>query len=491
MILLSKQEKDTAMKLTKIIATISDKHCEPEFIKELYDAGMNIVRMNSAHLNREGFEKIVRNVRLVSPYIALMMDTKGPEIRTTVNTSDGDPIQFSDGDKILISGNPDMETTQDHMYVNYRGIAGDVKEGDHILIDDGTMDFVVEQVKDGLIHARAMNSGVLGSRKSINIPGVSIQLPSVSERDKENIRIAVELGVDFIAHSFVRTANDVNTVKKLVEAYGGKIKVISKIENQQGVDNIDEILDASFGIMIARGDLGIEVAAEKIPAIQRMMVRKCIARHRPVIVATQMLHSMIHNPRPTRAEVSDVAESVYQRADAIMLSGETANGQYPVEAVKTMAKIAEEIEHALESNVRNAEPLEDKDVTSFLCRQAVQSELEIGTRAIITDAFHGRTARYLASFRGLKPVFAVCSTYQVARIVTLSYGVHPFFSENYTHSRRYPVDAMRQMVEKGMLAPHDNLAYLGTLDGMSASFLEISTVESLLHYANHPDSTLK
>lgn len=479
------------MKLTKIIATISDKHCEPEFIRTLYDAGMNIVRMNSAHLNREGFEKIVKSVRSVSPYIAIMMDTKGPEIRTTVNENDGKPIHLEEGKEIRISGDPDKETSAEHIYVNYKDIAKDVHVGAHILIDDGTLDLVITGIEGETIYARTENSGILGSRKSINIPGTSILLPAVSDRDKTNIKTAVELGVDFIAHSFVRNANDVREVKKLIEADGGRIKVISKIENQEGVDNFEEILEESFGIMIARGDLGIEVPAEKIPPIQRMMVKKCIVRHRPVIVATQMLHTMINNPRPTRAEVSDVAESVYQRADAIMLSGETANGHYPVEAVQTMSKIAEEIEHVIENNLHDAQPLKDKDITSFLCRQAVQSELEIETKAIITDAFHGRTARYLASFRGLKPVFAVCSTYQVARIVALSYGVLPFFSENYTHSRRYPVGAMHKMIENGLLKCEDHVTYLGTLDGKSASFLEISTVNSFMSYANDPNSTLK
>lgn len=479
------------MKLTKIIATISDKHCEPEFIKQLHDAGMNIVRMNSAHLNREGFEKIVRNVRAVSPFIAIMMDTKGPEIRTTTNEGDGSPIELTEGDELIITGDPDMATSARHICVNYKGIASDVHVGDHILIDDGAIELLITGVEGCRLHARALNSGSLGSRKSINIPGVSIKLPAVSERDRANIKIAVELNVDFIAHSFVRSADDVKEVKRLIEEDGGRIKVISKIENQEGVDNFDSILEETFGVMIARGDLGIEVPAEKIPPIQRMMVRKCIARHRPVIVATQMLHSMISNPRPTRAEVSDVAESVYQRADAIMLSGETANGHYPVEAVSTMQRIAEEIEHALENNIHAAQPLSDKSVTSFLCRQAVQSELAIETSAIVTDAFHGRTARYLASFRGLKPVIAVCATHQVARIVALSYGVHPIFSENYTHAQRYPVDALKQLVSNGTLECSDHVAYLGTIDGKSATFLEIASVESLLQYADNPNSSLK
>ena len=329
-------------KFTKIVATISDRRCDVEFIRALHENGLDVVRMNSAHLNREGFEKIVNNVRAVSPSIGIMMDTKGPEIRTTTNIDDS-PITFNTGEKVDFIGNPAGTTSHDTICLSYPHIANDVHPGAHILIDDGEMDFLIDSIEGDIIHATASNHGTLGSRKSVNIPGVQIALPSVTERDKANIMIAIELGVDFIAHSFVRSEKDVQSVQDILDANHSGIKIISKIENQEGVDNFDSILDASYGIMVARGDLGIEVAAEKIPAIQNMIIQKCILKHKPVIVATQMLHSMIENPRPTRAEVSDIANAVNQHTDALMLSGETANGIYPIEAIATMSKVAADV----------------------------------------------------------------------------------------------------------------------------------------------------
>ena len=388
-------------KFTKIVATVSDKRCDTDFLRSLADAGMDVVRMNSAHLDFDGFRTIVENVRSVSDNLAIIMDTKGPEIRTTPNVDDA-PIAFGTGDLITIEGRPGERTSRERIYVTYPDIAADVPVGAHLLIDDGELDFEVIAVETDVLHARACNPGVLGSRKTVNVPGVSIALPAVSDRDRRNIAYAERLDVDFIAHSFVRSAADVAEVQSVLDTLGSSIKIISKIENQEGVDNFDEILEASYGIMIARGDLGIEVAAERIPGIQTMMIKKCIAAHKPVIVATQMLHTMIEHPRPTRAEVSDVAGAVYQRADAMMLSGETAYGQYPVEAVATMARVAREVETSLRHNVEVPQ-MHDRRVTSFLSRQAVLSEQTVGTRAILTDSYRGVTARFIASFRGNIP----------------------------------------------------------------------------------------
>lgn len=321
-------------KFTKIVATISDKRCDIDFIKSLAKAGVNVVRMNSAHLELEGFTKIVNNTRAADPRLAIMMDTKGPEIRTTV-TVDDSPVEFHAGNIVKVIGNAECKTSTDTIYVNYPRIAQILHPGDRLLIDDGELSFLVTEINGDTIITNAENDGALGSRKSVNLPGVSIDLPAVTERDRRNIGYAVQLGVDFIAHSFVRSAADVKEVQDILDSFESPIKIISKIENQEGIDNIDEILQASYGIMVARGDLGIEVAAERIPGMQVMIINKCITAHKPVIVATQMLHTMIEHPRPTRAEVSDVASAVYQRADAIMLSGETAYGKYPLEAVQT------------------------------------------------------------------------------------------------------------------------------------------------------------
>lgn len=465
-------------KFTKIVATVSDKRCDVEFIKQLAEAGVNVVRMNSAHLELEGFRKIVGNVRAASDAIAIMMDTKGPEIRTTV-TVDDVPVKFVAGQKVSVSGNAGGRTSDSEICLNYAAIAGVLKVGDRLLIDDGEVAFRVTAVDGDRIEAVAENDGTLGSRKSVNLPGVCIDLPAVTERDRRNIGYAVELGVDFIAHSFVRSADDVREVQEILDWHGADTKIISKIENQEGIDNFDSILEASYGIMVARGDLGIEVPAEKIPGIQSMLIHKCITAHKPVIVATQMLHTMIEHPRPTRAEISDVANAVYQRADAMMLSGETAYGKYPVEAVRTMTGVAQEVERSLRSNMEEVPPLVDRDITSFLAHEAVMSEGKVNTKAIFTDAYRGVSARFIASFRGVIPTFAICHNRSVRRWLALSYGVNAYFipqKEAFTPGHSVP--AVRRIVADGHIGLHDRIAYL-TGNRYGAYALEILTPEQI------------
>lgn len=466
-------------KFTKIVATISDKRCDVEFIKSLADAGVNVVRMNSAHLEFEGFKRIVDNTRAADSSLAIMMDTKGPEIRTTV-TKTGEPVTFKAGDRVTFYGNPSGVTDKSEICLNYADIAKVLKPENRLLIDDGEMGFVVLGVEGDAVVAEAENDGSVGSRKSVNLPGVSIDLPAVTERDRRNIGYAAQLGVDFIAHSFVRSASDVREVQNILDELQVPMKIISKIENQEGIDNFDEILEASYGIMVARGDLGIEVPAERIPGIQAMLINKCIGAHKPVIVATQMLHTMIEHPRPTRAEISDVANAVYQRADAMMLSGETAYGKYPVEAVRTMTNVAKEVEASLRSKF-DVPPLMDSDVTSFLARQAVMSEIRVGTRAIFTDAFRGVSARFIASFRGNNPTFAICHNREVQRWLALSYGVTAYYHPHeFKTMARHSVEAVRQIVEDDHIGLDDRIAYL-TGNRHGARALEILTPEEILN----------
>ena len=346
------------------------------------------------------------------------------------------------------------------------------------------MELKVIDKKDDFLVCEVENDATLGSRKSVNVPGVRINLPSLTEKDRKNILWAIENDLDFIAHSFVRNKQDVMDIQRILDEHNSPIKIIAKIENQEGVDNIDELLEVAYGILIARGVLGIEVPAEKIPGIQRVLIRKCVEVKKPVIVATQMLHSMISNPRPTRAEVTDIANAIYYRTDALMLSGETAYGKYPVEAVQTMTKVAREAEKTKLAANDIRVPIEgnDLDVTSFLAKQAVKSSSKLHVKAIITDSYTGRTARYLAAFRGTSTVFSICYNPRVMRMLSLSYGVWAVH-QPYNDSRRgYFYDALNELIKSGRITRNDMVAYLsGSFgEGGGTSFLEINNVGKVL-----------
>ena len=472
------------LKKTKIVASISDLRCDVDFIRDLFNAGMNVVRMNTAHASREGFEKLINNVREVSNRIGILMDTKGPEVRTTKNAEDS--TKYKTGEKVKIIGRPDMETTRGCICVSYPNFVHDLNVGNRILIDDGELELKVLSKDDEVLYCEVCNDATLGNRKSVNVPGVRINLPSLTEKDRNNILYAIEKDIDFIAHSFVRNKQDVLDIRQILDAYGSDIKIIAKIENQEGVDNIDEILEVADGVMVARGDLGIEVAQERIPGIQRVLIKKCILAKKPVIVATQMLHTMINNPRPTRAEVTDIANAIYYRTDALMLSGETAYGKYPVEAVRTMTAIAAQAEKdKLEENDIQI-PLnpENADVTAYLAKSAVCATSLMPIKAIITDSFSGLTARSLAAFRGKYPVLAVCYKEKTMRHLALSYGVEAIFMPEKANGQAYYFAALRKLMDDGVLSESDMVAYLsGGKQGTQTSFLEINVVGDVLKYA--------
>ena len=467
------------MKQTKIVASISDRRCSVDFIRQLFDAGMNVVRMNTAHASAEGMWTIVNNVREVSHHIGILIDTKGPEIRTTGCES---PIHYNTGDVVKIFGRPEMDTEHDIINLSYRNFAQDSHIGDDILFDDGALAMKVLDINGPAVIAQVQNEGNLGSHKSVNVPGIHIDLPALTEKDIQNINLAVDMDIDFIAHSFVRNASDVKAVQDILDERGSDIKIISKIENQEGVDNIDEIIEASYGIMIARGDLGIEVPIERIPGIQRSIIRKCVRAKKPVIVATQMLHTMIHNPRPTRAEVNDIANAIYYRTDALMLSGETATGDYPVEAVRTMAQIAEQAE---KDKVRENDiviPISPKcSVREFLSRSAIEATETMNVKGIITDSSTGQTARNLAAFRGPNPVLAICYNEKLQRWLNLSYGVIPVYQKEHISSQELFLAAVRMLRQKGYLELDDRLAYLSGSFGKGGgtTFLEINTAREV------------
>ncbi|MBV5314269.1 MAG: pyruvate kinase [Prolixibacteraceae bacterium] len=467
------------MKHTKIVATISDKRCEVEFLQQLYDAGMNVARLNTAHISTESAVNMIKNVRAVSDSIGILVDTKGPEIRTK-NISE--PIEVKEGDIIRIKGG-EGQSNQEIFYVSYEQIHRDLPVGNQILIDDGDMALeVIEQAKDYLV-CRVLNSGQIKNKKSVNTPGISVDLPSISEKDVEFIEFAAKNDVDFIAHSFVRNKKDVLAVQEILDKFDSRIKIIAKIENLDGVNNIDEILQHAYGIMVARGDLGIEIPAEKIPSIQRKLIRKAVQQKKPVIIATQMLHSMIDNPRPTRAEVSDVATAIYDRTDAIMLSGETAYGNYPVESVKVMSKIALEVEASKDRRNDLPVPRLDNETSAFLAEAAVLASKELKVNAIVTDTLTGKIARYIAAFRGALPVFAKCHNGRVKRELALSYGVFPSEIQSKKNKHKLIETSLLDLVEKNLITEKDTVVYVGGNFGVGGgtSFIEIASVEQMAH----------
>ncbi|MCY1723095.1 pyruvate kinase [Prolixibacteraceae bacterium Z1-6] len=463
------------MRQTKIVATISDDRCEIDFIKSLYEAGMNVARINTAHISTESGKIVVDNIRAVSDKIAILIDTKGPEIRTC---SIQDEISVAEGEKVTFSHSP-QNTGFKNVCVNYEGFVNDLNTGNKILIDDGDIAFTVEEKRKDFLVCKVENKGTVKKKKSINVPGVEIKLPSLSERDIEFIDFAIKNELDFIAHSFVRNKADVKEVQKILDAHNSPIKIIAKIENVEGVEKIDEILEHAYGIMVARGDLGIELPEEKIPAIQRNLVGKAMLHQKPVIIATQMLHTMIEHPRPTRAEVSDVASAIYIGTDAIMLSGETAYGKYPVEAVKVMANIAREVEPNRDK--RELTIPRKTDIPAYLAQSAIRAARELKPDAIVTSTTTGKTGRYLAAHRSFFPVFIKCHSHRVVREMALSFGVHPSYLEAKKNKIKIQKAAIQELVHEGIIDMDDLVIYIGGRFGedAGASFLEISTADKL------------
>jgi pyruvate kinase len=472
-------------KKTKIVATISDKRCDALFIAELYKYGMNVARLNTAHITLESAGEIVGNVRKISDNIAILIDTKGPEMRLTAMDNE-EGFEVKKDHILIISGDKEKLSSEERLYVNYEGFVADVPVLSKILIDDGETELIVTDKTKHYLLCTVMNDGRIKGRKSVNVPGAHVKLPSLSPKDIDFIHWAIENEIDFIAHSFVRTKQDLIDIQQILDEHNSHIKLIAKIENQQGVDNIDEILSHAYGIMVARGDLGVEIDAEKIPGIQRMLLKKCRERKAPVIIATQMLHTMIEHPRPTRAEVSDVANAIYQRTDALMLSGETANGDYPVEAMKTMSKIAIEIESQL-----GAEPdIILKNVTqptaAILCRAAVEASVRLPIKAIVIDTLSGRTGRYLAAFRPKAPIFAKCYQSHSMRELALSYGVFATMMAPRQTKDEFEHAAVESLLETNCFKPDDLIVIIGGSFGPSegASFMEVSSGKIVLRIEN-------
>ncbi|MCP3944399.1 MAG: pyruvate kinase [Desulfobacteraceae bacterium] len=462
---------------TKIVATISNLNCSTDFIERLYKAGMNVVRLNTAHMSHEDALDVVLNTRKVSDKIGILLDTKGPEIRTCDNQQ---PLSVKHGDYIRIKGAPHEISKDDLICVSYEHFVKDIPIGSSILIDDGYIALAVMEKNEEYLTCHVENDGVIQARKSINIPSVHVKLPALSEKDKEFIKFAADNNLDFIAHSFVRNKEDVIAVQNILDEKKSPIKIIAKIENAPGVENLDEILDHAYGIMIARGDLAVEIPAEQIPLIQKQIVKTCIEKRSPVIVATQMLHSMINSPRPTRAEVSDVANACLDHADALMLSGETANGKYPEVAVRTMAKIAEEVESKRSSFVDVPYSQENK-VTAYLAKAAVKAVLRMNTKGIVADSLTGTSILALAAYRGDNPIYAQVYDQRVMRMLSLSFGVLATYIPMAITTDEPLKKCICRLIDENHFADDDLIIVLAGSFGAKhgASYIEISTAGTL------------
>ena len=422
------------MKRTKIICTMGPNTNDKKLMKDMAIAGMDVARFNFSHGDYEehlGRLNILREVREeTGKHVAALLDTKGPEIRTGL---------LEGGQKVtLVAGNEYTLTINECVgndkkgFINYSGLNDDVKAGDRILIDDGLIELEVEAVEGSDIHTKILNGGELGEKKGVNVPGVSIKLPALTQKDIEDVKFACDNGFDFIAASFIRNGDAVRQIREILKEKGSTIQIISKIENQEGIDNMDDIIEASDGIMVARGDMGVEIDAAKLPFIQKKIIEKCSVAGKPVITATQMLDSMIRNPRPTRAETTDVANAIYDGTDAIMLSGETAMGKYPIEAVRVMSKIAKETESHIDHKSyrsRHISAANARNISNQVSYSAVSTADELKARAIIAPSISGFTTRMLSKWRPAVKVYGLSPSIGAVRQMQLLWGVIPLHAK--------------------------------------------------------------
>ncbi len=418
-------------KRTKIVCTMGPSTEDENVLRELMKAGMNVARFNFSHgshsYHKAGIERVRKISDELDAHVAILLDTKGPEIRTGL-LKDGEPVPFETGDHVVVTTD-DVVGDHDRFSISYEGLPREVEPGHQILIDDGLIGLTVDHVDGPDIYCVVTNGGVLGERKGVNVPNVMVGLPAVTEQDKKDIAFGCEMGVDAIAASFVRDAKAVEEIKELCAANGSpRIAIYPKIESAIGVTNFDEILDASSGVMVARGDLGVEIPPEKVPHIQKMIIRKCNESYKPVITATQMLDSMIRNPRPTRAEVTDVANAVLDGTDCVMLSGETAAGKYPVESVKMMRSICQETEHFLEERQHYFDRGGVRNVNGAIGFACVTTAERCGATCILTPTATGRTARLISNFRPHLPVYAFSPSEITIRKCSFYWGVQAFKS---------------------------------------------------------------
>ena len=415
------------MRKTKIICTIGPASESPDKLEELMKAGMNVARFNFSHGDheekRKRFDNVIAIGKKLNLPVATLLDTKGPEIRLK---------EFANGKEELTKGQLFTLTTNDVLgdnnicSITYKGLVNDVEVGGKILIDDGLIEMTVLRITDTDIDCEVINGGKVSNKKGVNVPGANLSMPFISEVDRNDIIFGAQTGFDILACSFVRRASDIVEVRKLVEDNGGKMTIIAKIENKEGIDNLEEIMEVADGVMVARGDMGVEIPFEEVPVLQKRMIKLAEAKGKHVITATQMLESMINNPRPTRAETTDVANAIYDGTTAIMLSGETAAGKYPIEAVKTMAKIAERTEQDIDyKNRMKRRDIVKQDITTAISHATCDTAMDLDAKAIITVTISGFTANMVSRYKPNCPIIACSTSAQVCRQMNLCWGVTP------------------------------------------------------------------
>ncbi|WP_246941146.1 pyruvate kinase [Bacillus pinisoli] len=443
------------MRKTKIVCTIGPASETVEKLVQLIEAGMNVARLNFSHGDFEEHGARIQNIREAAKQtgktVGILLDTKGPEIRT--HTFENGSAELVAGEKVTLSME-EVVGTASRFSISYPGLIHDVKEGSRILLDDGLIELKVIGIGNKEIHTEIQNSGTIKNKKGVNVPNVKVNLPGMTDKDANDIRFGIEQGVDFIAASFVRRASDVLEIRELLEEnQASHIHIVPKIENQEGVDNIEEILEVSDGLMVARGDLGVEIPAEEVPLVQKELIKRCNALGKPVITATQMLDSMQRNPRPTRAEASDVANAIFDGTDAIMLSGETAAGSYPVEAVKTMHNIASRAEQALHYKdiLQNRSRISGTTITDAIGQSVAHTALNLNVSAIVTPTESGHTARMISKYRPKAPIIAVTSEEGVSRKLALVWGVTAQIGEKATTTDDMLEISVQESINSGLV----------------------------------------
>lgn len=422
------------MKKTKIVCTIGPKSESKEMLAKLLNAGMNVMRLNFSHGDYQEHGNRIKNLREVMQETglkaAIMLDTKGPEIRT-IKLEGGNDVSLVAGQTFTFTTDESVIGNSERVAVTYKGFAQDLKPGNRVLVDDGLIAMEVREIKGNEVVCIVLNNGDLGENKGINLPGVSIKLPALAEKDKNDLIFGCEQGVDFIAASFIRKGSDVEDIRNHLKAHGGEdIKIISKIENQEGLDNFDEILKASDGIMVARGDLGVEIAVEEVIFAQKMMIQKCNKASKPVITATQMLDSMIKNPRPTRAEAGDVANAIIDGTDAVMLSGESAKGKYPLETVNVMATICTRTDITIPASLELTSKEEPPRITAAVSCGAVEIAERLNAPLIVVATRSGKSAREVRHYFPKARILALSSSQKTVNQLALTKGVEPILIDS-------------------------------------------------------------